>query len=634
MSNPFERRATEFLRDDEAFLSVVTPEPLVTFLESPARDGSLYEKLTLVVGNPGSGKTTLARLYEFKTLATLLRNQGLSTYRPLLQAMTDCGAVEAGRPNIIGCRIPLESEYRDFWEFPYAPELKLNLMGALLQSRAVLAWFRNLAAAGVLASDVTVNARANAVAAADEIGGTDGVSVVDRARKIERALYRVSAALIPPDESEITEVAASPYRPFDVIESFTIEFDGARLTLPVLAVFDDAHSLHPDQLDGLTRWLARRELRVARWIVTRLDALTPTQVLIEPSDSPGITIGRDVLPIRMQSTQGGSQTRVPFRRMAKDMASRYLQQMDVFQRRSIRDLADILSTKVPRPPATRIDEGVRASRQLAKRLGITDATYAVLDAEVRRYFEGSRMEGGPELEAACLQILLHRYVRRNAALSLLVDFEEDEPNPSEKIPAMSSSVAEGARMHLLHRVGRPVFFGLDAVSDASSENAELFLRLCGRLAAQSETQLVRGKNATISAETQNRLLRERAETIMAEWDFPRASEVRRLASSLAASCLARTLEPNAPLGAGASAYGIPEDQFLAIAQDFPELAEVLKYGVAYTAFEITSSDAKNKRWRLLQLGGPVLLQFGLTIRRGGFIEGTAAGLAELIGRSE
>ena len=36
-----------------------------------------------------------------------------------------------------------------------------------------------------------------------------------------------------------------------------------------LVVFDDAHSLHPDQFRFLRLWLARRELKVSRWILTR-----------------------------------------------------------------------------------------------------------------------------------------------------------------------------------------------------------------------------------------------------------------------------------------------------------------------------------------------------------------------------
>ena len=64
MANPFEKRATEYLRDDEAFLPIVTPEPVATFFARPAKEGRLYDRLTMIIGTPGSGKTTLARLFE------------------------------------------------------------------------------------------------------------------------------------------------------------------------------------------------------------------------------------------------------------------------------------------------------------------------------------------------------------------------------------------------------------------------------------------------------------------------------------------------------------------------------------------------------------------------------------------
>lgn len=119
MINPFEKRATEYLRDDEAFLAVVTPEPLSTFFEKPAKDGRLYDRLAMVIGTPGSGKTTLARLFQYATLRTLLRNRGLNTYKPLIDTLTACGALVDEQPVLLGGRLPLEAEYREFWEFPY-----------------------------------------------------------------------------------------------------------------------------------------------------------------------------------------------------------------------------------------------------------------------------------------------------------------------------------------------------------------------------------------------------------------------------------------------------------------------------------------------------------------------------------
>ena len=81
MENPFLKRAAEFLRDPEAFLAIVSPEPARVYLAPHAND-ALYDRLVQIRGTPGSGKTTLSRLFAYPTLATLLRNKDLSSYEP------------------------------------------------------------------------------------------------------------------------------------------------------------------------------------------------------------------------------------------------------------------------------------------------------------------------------------------------------------------------------------------------------------------------------------------------------------------------------------------------------------------------------------------------------------------------
>jgi hypothetical protein len=94
-----------------------------------------------------------------------------------------------------------------------------------------------------------------------------------------------------------------------------------------LVIFDDAHSLHPSQFIALQRWLARRELKVARWVLTRLDALRPSDVLVEQgghenTDEPGLKRTREITEIWMQSREDRANQRRAFRKMAKDMAGR------------------------------------------------------------------------------------------------------------------------------------------------------------------------------------------------------------------------------------------------------------------------------------------------------------------------
>lgn len=123
MDNLFQRRATELLREDEAFLAVVSPEPIKHFLGRSEKVGPLFERLVVIRGTPGSGKTTMGRLFEYRCIATLLRNPDAEVHKPLVDALQACGALAEEAPTVLGTRLSMETDYRDFWEFPYPLEI-------------------------------------------------------------------------------------------------------------------------------------------------------------------------------------------------------------------------------------------------------------------------------------------------------------------------------------------------------------------------------------------------------------------------------------------------------------------------------------------------------------------------------
>ncbi|KPV54935.1 hypothetical protein SE17_00730 [Kouleothrix aurantiaca] len=637
MDNPFMKRATEFLRDEEAFLALVSPEPVRYFLHQPGASGVLYDRLVLIQGTPGSGKTTLARLFTYPAVATLLRNSSMSTYQPLVHALRECGGLTDRNPSVVGCRLPLETDYRDFWEFPYSDELKMGLMMALVQARAVLGWFRNLMQAGVDLSRVSIVPRADADAATAAIGGVIASDIMERARSVERSIYDIIGALVAPELSQLPIAATSAYRPFDVIDHIHIvnvnPDTPSILSLRPLVMLDDAHTLHPAQFRGLIRWLTRRELRVARWVLTRFDVFHPRESLTTISDEqataielPGITATRDTVDIRLQSgVTDRTEQRQAFRRMAKDMSGRYLRQMSLFSSRNLSQLTDLLSTESEPLAPTKLHYLEASISNLQHQLHITDSRCATLLATVDAYRFG-KQQIPDDVRLAMLAILLHRYAKRTAQRHM---FEED-PDPAKPIEA-DSTVYNAARLHLLHQHDRPYYVGIDAVCDASSENAEQFLRLAAILVAEASTQLIRGRSPSLNARTQNLLLRQRAGEILDVWDFPQCKLVRHLVGGIATQCLSTSLEPNAWLGSGANAYGIRQLEFDELPEKYPQLAQVLHYAIAYNAVTlIPHYQCKDQEWCLLELGGMVILHHGLTLFRGGFLEGTAKELLRML----
>ena len=173
-----------------------------------------------------------------------------------------------------------------------------------------------------------------------------------------------------------------------------------------------------------------------------------------------------------------------FRKMATDMASRYLTQMPVFNQRGLSRLDDLLATEpetISTAKQAQLRKKVEARRQ---RYGITDDRNAKFARQVARYL-ATKADRGDDLYLAMLSILYDRYAKRTRGGSLFPNAIDPDPRRPLNIDA---SVADGAKIHLLHEFGRPYFFGLEMLCDASSENAEQFLQLTSRLVAQLETR--------------------------------------------------------------------------------------------------------------------------------------------------
>ena len=122
-------------------------------------------------------------------------------------------------------------------------------------------------------------------------------------------------------------------------------------------------------------------------------------------------------------------------------------------------------------------------------------------------------------------------------------------------------------------------------------------------------------------------------SIIDAWSFPQDDAVRDLTRKIAERCLKKSLEPNGAVIA--NAFGIPQSDFESVSEGHPNLARVLQFAVAYNGITLVPyHSCKKKEWCLLELGGTVLLRHGLTLKRGGFIEGTVADLSRFLAEAK
>lgn len=621
MVNPFLRRATEYVRDDESFLSIVSPAPLTTFLAVNKHRDDMFEVPVRIIGAPGSGKTMLATLAEFRMVETILADETNPTNRALADALGQAGFLKNGKPHVAAVRVPMESEYRDFWELPYEPSVKTKLAFWLVQARAMLGLIRNLTANKTREIDeIQFVPRATYEAHLEQIGGLSAVGIRDRALAVQRAIYSVGAGLRAPKLEDLPIDATAPYAPFDAISRIRIGWMGEVIELSPLVMLDDVHALHHDQLESMFAMLSHREMKFGRWMMMRLDALTPGAVLRSSANQPSHNRapGRDFIDIRMQGDEKKDAARRQFRSMARDMAKRYLPMVEALRNRNATDIDRLLPGEPPKLTSGQLKELEGKVIKEQVKLGIGSSRRKEIDDLVDDFMKRTKsFDHRPEISLAMKRILLHRYAIRIARSTPSL-FEEIDPDPRTPLKA-DADVAHGARLHLHHEYDRPLHYGVDDICDASNENAEIFLQFAGELVANIETRAIRNNALPLPARDQQSILIKKARSIMDDWAFPYAQRVRDMVDAIGRDCREESLLPNAPLGAGANAIAILEEEMEASSFD-DELGAVLKHAVARGAVTIERNYGQGgKLWALIELTGTVNLAYGLTFNRGGFL---------------
>lgn len=622
--NPWHKRANEFIRDPAELLPLIAPQPIHRFFEGDC--SRLFDRLVVVVGAPGSGKTTLARLLDLPTLLAMRDFSGRNAeIKALVTSLSQAGVLDDLYPTLQALRLPAGGQLRSIWELPYDERLRHRLLRTMIQAKSVLGWLRQLEDAGIDLTTVKVNTVGVGDAARDDVAATTMAAFRERARVTERAIFKLVGALVPPTEDQLAQqLGGLAYEPFSAIESFELQDlhggEGRRLR-PMLIV-DDAHELHPAQLADVDLWLRDREVKIARWILTRADSIDLSEfrrVLSEEDRPtvPGTQPGRDRITFALQDQV--SKDRGAFKAIAEDVARRYLAPLAVFNRSGTTNLRTLLgAANAPELAASDVRKIESDIDKLMRELDVS--------IEARRVLEASYPQGlTADVKAGLTRIMLNRELRRSPQRSLFGGAAQDAAE-SDEPKRVNRAVATGAELQLLHEYGRPFYYGFERVAEAANQNIEQFVTLASALVDNLETQIIRGKSPRLDARQQNKLLRDHAHKLMTEWDFPYAPRVRRLVTLIAERCLDITMRPNAPLDDGANAYGVLLSE-LANLNPQEDIARVIQYALAYQALVLVEPyECKGKTWALLELGGIAIIAHGLPLSRGGFAEGTIAQL--------
>ena len=183
--NPFYSRAAEQLSDTHQFVSTFSAGA-IEMLPS-----NIWDRLVVFRSSPGTGKTSLMKLFTPEILHWVLRRTEES--EPVRRALSDSGAIGSEKPHKYGVLIELDRDYRSLLDLGVDPEVGRKLFLRLLDVRLLVGVVRSsLVHVGkdfpIDASDVAFDSHGDGRTEAilERFGGATGADMLGYARSTER----------------------------------------------------------------------------------------------------------------------------------------------------------------------------------------------------------------------------------------------------------------------------------------------------------------------------------------------------------------------------------------------------------------------------------------------------------------
>jgi hypothetical protein len=616
IANAFKYRAGDApVIDTGLFLHLYVP----TLLNLIKHDDLHAPKLLIVRGSPGSGKSSMLRLFQVDTLLAL-RGKPQSGEQEIVERLRELGAWGDDGPLAVGIYLQCDSSVRDLANID-ADGANIRLLNTLLDIRILLTFLRSLErlqAAKALEADVDG-------LAFQPLPPDDAppplFAIARTVRELREQCERIEADFAVLLNSFPGDPMPESIRPHARV--FAIPYLAAQVKdvpalkgLVPMVMLDNLQDLYDKQRDQVRDEFLRRAA-IPRWVSVRkhvyeLEDLIPLEGSVE---------NRDYREVDLDNSSTGD-----FRRFVAGVAERRWDQSDGLRQFSTQTFRSSLLEE-PSPPADKR----RAERQMAElvdrlnQLGIPTKAESLVVAG-----EDENSIATDQLLRAEGQLIV---AERKAAKGQLDMFPAMAEEPSD------SKTEEAARLFMARRLKLPYYHSFDTLVDAANGNIEQFLAIA---AVYADKMILRGEvrgDPTLSPREQHDLLRrsgdEYYDRIEQRYDMGYA--IRTLVDNLGQFFEAVTYRPAAPYAPGVNGFGLTRQQLHSIvaANSDPalqSLAVVLRRAVAENVvFARSTKQGKAGAEKIVfYLNRLLCVRFGLPLNTGGWQHIPVKTLAKMV----
>lgn len=609
--NAFKIRAADApIIETSQFLQLYCP----LLLEQLQHDDLFVPKLIVVRGSPGSGKSSLLRLFEIDTLLAVHGRSSQPSDQDLVERLTELGVLSESGPKVLGIYIQCDSSLRDTANLS-STQSGLRLFNTLLDTRILMLFLRAVrrlvdSQCLVLPENCTLEPLPSDEAPPNLLSQRCSLSELEkRCLAIENDFGLLLNSFpddpLPPSIQPHARVYSLNYIGLQLQKNPTFT------DLVPVVMLDDVQELYPEQRQHLRDEFMRRR-SIPRWLAAR----THVFGLEELISVEGAQNGREYREISLDDIFRERPSAFP--KFAANVVHRRLQHTDSVQQVSIADFKDLL-----RPPPDSIPPHVsqKVIENMIERV-----------SEVRR---GSSLQTKLEIAAAAMSSGNHTAFEDLLALEKeMIGFERQANREQrdlfpDEVPEVSNGkTAEAAQLFLTRRLQSPYYGGFDTLVNVASGNVEQLLSTCAPLVDRMIYRTELDRDKAISAREQEESLKRSADEYYnaLENKHRRGSAIKQFVDNLGRFCEEVTYRPNAPIAPGVNGFGLTRQELAQIAgaetlsREAQIFREVLTNAVAGNVFSVrlTKQGQAGSEKIVFYLNRILCVRFRLPLNYGGW----------------
>lgn len=611
LRNPFTMRASEKIESAANFLRLYSPTIIDALIEKNNQD-KLWKNIVFIHSSPGAGKTSLLRVFEPSSLRALFNNRSIPDYKEVYTKLKSLKVINEERIELLGVTLACTRNYEILEDLDVSAGQKIRFFFSLLNARIVLATLRSILQ--LKNKSFPEGLKDISFSYIDESNyflnlktPCNGQELYDWASNIERKIYTAIDSFLP--LSEISPDGHDELFAFSVLKPEYFKVNNEDVFSSILFMLDDTHKLSQNQRQRLEKYIIERRGNFSIWISERLEALEPKENLRSFNE-------RDYEEINLERFWDNREAKLKqiLLNVADKRASISSEDVDSFQEY----IETNLNEEAFKNEFLEIIEGTNA--EIVKAASFTNK-FDTWIAYLQNY-QGTPLEKALLLKK--VEILITRYVRKN---QLTFDFPHTEEELLEKL---KSDLEAPAKLFLAKAGKVPYYHGINTLINLSSNNIEQFLAFSSDLYEEMLSNKMVGKELTVDATNQERIIKEMAEK---KWNelaklIPYANDVLKFLTEFGDFCQKQTYQKNAPYGAGINGFSIKEKRELKLIEEvewiknpiYESLINVISTCVAYNLLEIkrTKQGEKGQLWDVFYLNRWLCVKFDLPLTYGGF----------------